>query len=445
MQGEELKITAVGDCQISTRHSTCQDQAFLEAVKVLREADMAYANLEHLVHDYGPECYPGYESGGTFTRAPPYAVEELKWMGIDVVSCATNHAYDYTSGGIKETIKNLKAGNLPYAGIGMNLAEARAPAFVDSSQGRVAIISVAIGSHLTGSATDARRDMQGKPGLNLLRASKEYTLDPKTFAGMKNVVNKLRSLGLLGEQGKPIPQNAKDFEVMMGKNLDGIIGTKFVLGKKLDVTSKAHKKDLEGNLDIIDDAKRQADWVFVACHHHLIDGVNGEIPSKLAQSFAHTCIDAGADGWYGHGPHQIQGIEIYNDKPIFYSLPDFIQQRDLMPRNPQIFYERFDLGFDDTPMDAMDKRARTTFSFLYQGSAHAEGGIAVSKFRKHKVTEIKLYPIDLGFQRPRWQFGRPKIAGKEESERIISRWAKLAQSFGTRIDFRDNVGVVAIS
>lgn len=42
-----------------------------------------------------------------------------------------------------------------------------------------------------------------------------------------------------------------------------------------------------------------------------------------------------ADGFLGSGSHQIQGIEIYKGKPIFYSLPDFIQQHDLIPKTPR--------------------------------------------------------------------------------------------------------------
>lgn len=442
MQGDKLKLAAVGDCQISTKHSTCKDKAFLDVVTLIREADVAYANLEHLIHNYGPECYPAYKTGGTFTRAPLYAVDEFKWMGFDVVSTATNHAYDYMAGGIKETNDNLEKGDLPHAGIGNNLAEARATAFVDSSEGRVGLISVAIGSELNWMATDARRDMQGKPGINLIRASKVYTLDEASFRELKTVLNKVQPLGIM--RGKTIPEDAESFEVNMGDNLAGILTTKFILGEKIDAGSVCYERDVRGNLAIIDDAKRQSDWVFVSCHHHLTDALNGEVPSKAVQLFAHQCIDAGADGFLGSGPHQIQGIEIYKGRPIFYGIPDFIQQRDLMPKNPQIFYEGFGLDFENTPMDAMDERARTVFSRLYQHTAHAEGGVAVSVFDKLEVVDIKLYPVDLGFKKPRWQFGRPKLAEGELSEKIIRRWAELSKPFGTKIDYENGVGIVKL-
>jgi poly-gamma-glutamate capsule biosynthesis protein CapA/YwtB (metallophosphatase superfamily) len=38
---------------------------------------------------------------------------------------------------------------------------------------------------------------------------------------------------------------------------------------------------------------------------------------------AHAALDAGADLVLGHGPHMPLGIEIYQDKPIFYGVGSF--------------------------------------------------------------------------------------------------------------------------
>jgi gamma-polyglutamate biosynthesis protein CapA len=42
------------------------------------------------------------------------------------------------------------------------------------------------------------------------------------------------------------------------------------------------------------------------------------------QDLAHKMIDAGADMIIGHHPHVVQGMEIYKNKPIFYSLGNFV-------------------------------------------------------------------------------------------------------------------------
>ncbi len=42
------------------------------------------------------------------------------------------------------------------------------------------------------------------------------------------------------------------------------------------------------------------------------------------RAFAHTLIDNGVDVIIGSHPHVVQGVEVYNNKPIFYSLGNFI-------------------------------------------------------------------------------------------------------------------------
>lgn len=45
--------------------------------------------------------------------------------------------------------------------------------------------------------------------------------------------------------------------------------------------------------------------------------------------FAHLAIDAGASVILGHGPHLLRSVEMYRDRPIFYSLGNFIGYRTL--------------------------------------------------------------------------------------------------------------------
>jgi len=46
--------------------------------------------------------------------------------------------------------------------------------------------------------------------------------------------------------------------------------------------------------------------------------------NQVQQDVAYQLIDAGADVIIGHHPHVIQGLELYKNKPIFYSLGNFI-------------------------------------------------------------------------------------------------------------------------
>ncbi len=72
---------------------------------------------------------------------------------------------------------------------------------------------------------------------------------------------------------------------------------------------------------IVSEAKKNCDILFVMLHW----GIEySDEPTNKQIELAHKIIDAGADGIVGHHPHVLQGIEIYNDKPIIYSTGNFI-------------------------------------------------------------------------------------------------------------------------
>lgn len=68
-------------------------------------------------------------------------------------------------------------------------------------------------------------------------------------------------------------------------------------------------------------AKRKADFVFVSLHWGIENDPNVH-PKQI--EIAHLLIYHGADGIIGHHPHVPHGIEIYRNRPILYSLGNFI-------------------------------------------------------------------------------------------------------------------------
>lgn len=65
----------------------------------------------------------------------------------------------------------------------------------------------------------------------------------------------------------------------------------------------------------------KVDWLIVSLHWG-----NEYLPNQEQWriKLAHQLIDAGADIIHGHHPHVLQAKEIYQDKPIYYSLGNFI-------------------------------------------------------------------------------------------------------------------------
>lgn len=73
--------------------------------------------------------------------------------------------------------------------------------------------------------------------------------------------------------------------------------------------------------DAIARAKAVADVAIVSMHW----GPNMRLrPPELFRAFARRVIDAGADIFWGHSAHVLQGIELVNGHPIFYDTGDFI-------------------------------------------------------------------------------------------------------------------------
>jgi len=74
-------------------------------------------------------------------------------------------------------------------------------------------------------------------------------------------------------------------------------------------------------LENITRSKKECDILIVMPHW----GVEyADHPTSAQRSLAYRLIDAGADLIVGGHPHVLQGVEFYQDKPIFYSLGNFI-------------------------------------------------------------------------------------------------------------------------
>jgi poly-gamma-glutamate synthesis protein (capsule biosynthesis protein) len=334
---------------------------------------------------------------------------------------------DYGAGGLLATIRALKSAGLVFAGAGENLALARAPAYTETAGGRVALISVASTLSDEDRAGPQRSDIRGRPGLNPLRYSTTYVVSNESMEKLKQVGEEL---------GYSAPERSDRLRFLR---------TTFEVGDEVGRRSAPHAGDLADIVAAVQEARRQADWVIVASHSHE-SGSSREVPADFLVTFAHAVIDAGADIWVGHGPHVLRGIEIYNGKPIFHSLSNFLFQNETVRFLPGDFYEQEGLPANANAADAFDARNEHSSYGGFPGRADFwESVIAEPEFVDGTLTEIRLHPIELGFGKPRPQRGRPLPADREAGRRIIEKLAELSQPFGTsvRYDSDRNVGVVA--
>jgi len=411
---------------ITRRLSIFKEKQYLALIDLIRSADISFTNLEMLLHRY--ESYPtGRLHIGTYMAGEPYLAEELKWAGFDMVSCAMNHAGDYSFGGMFSTMEAVEKAGLVQAGMGSNLGLARSPAYLETEKGRVALISGCSTFQPWEKAGEVRSDCPGRPGINGLTVNIVYIVDEEMAGNLKELSRRL---------GHETKEKGNEFSCL---------GRKFRIGSSCKVEMTLNQFDVDANIRSIREAKRQAEWVLYSFHSHEGEGTEEGTGKGFADEFcvdlAHKCIDAGADMFIGHGAHVLRGIEIYHDKPIFYSLGNFIAQNETIKHLPSDIYEKLKLPRDATPADLYDARWGTLPPI---DPAWWESIIAETTFDHHKLVSLKLYPLTLGFHKPRSQRGRPMIAGGKEAEGIIQKLGKLSERYGTKIGLVEGLGEVRL-
>ncbi len=90
----------------------------------------------------------------------------------------------------------------------------------------------------------------------------------------------------------------------------------------LNFNNIGNKVNEEGIRLTIQAAKTESDFVIVSPHWG--EEYQYLKSNKHQQDLAHKMIDAGADAIIGHHSHVAQEMEVYKNKPIFYSLGNFI-------------------------------------------------------------------------------------------------------------------------
>ena len=101
-------------------------QIFLENLSFLKEADIAFANLEGNLSDQGQDRGKKYSF-----RMEPKALEAITEIGLDALSVANNHTADWGQKAFLDTIKRLKEKNIVPVGGDINKEEATRPKIIE--------------------------------------------------------------------------------------------------------------------------------------------------------------------------------------------------------------------------------------------------------------------------------------------------------------------------
>ncbi len=429
-----LTLAATGDNLITRRIAGYTEPDFLKVFQIIRACDARFANLEMLFHDY--EGYPAGDTRGTWMRAHPETLDDLKWAGFNLVSIANNHTMDYGVGGLEATIREVRSRGFTFAGAGMNLDEARAPSYLDLPAGRIALLAATSSFPPSAMAGRQRPDIQGRPGVSGLRHRRLFQVPEETFAALSSLRDQLqlkspRQRRLESGFG-PDDEEGLDFA-----------GVEFAPGDGPRVVTEPQEEDIRDICRWIKDAKRQADWVLFSFHAHE-EGTDRHFPAEFVSKACRRFIDEGVDVVMGHGPHLMRGVEIYRNRPIIYSAGNFVYQGETLTKLPSGYYERFDLGPEATPADAFDARSGGGHVGRPADPVYWESILPVVRFQGWQLKSVDLHPLVLGFGKARTHRGRPLLAGTEAAEEIIGKVADLSEPFGTEIICENGVGKVRL-
>ncbi len=423
---DRFTLALTGDSIITRKLSVYEEPQFLRMIDLLREADLAFTNIEVLFHDW--ESWPMSSSGGTYMRAQPELVREFVWAGIDLGSLANNHSGDYGPPAMLLTEKYIREAGIVAAGVGRSLAEAREAKFIETRDGRVALISLASTYPDHSMAGKSRDDIPPRPGLNPLRYLTTYQVTREQLEDVRATMRDLR-------MNPPESGDRLNF-----------LRNRFEVADTPGVRTEPHPEDMAEIAMVVRNARRQADYVIVTIHAH--EGAPGPnsrmLPAEFLVTFARSMVDAGASVFVGHGPHALRAIEIYKGAPILYSLGDFIFQNETLQRLPYENYHRLGLDETDGLADFNDARYNNDTTGFPAIPEIWEAVIAVPEWSGQHLVELTLHPITLGYGQPRHVRGRPLFAEGELADKIIDDLVRLSEPYGTRFAIKDGVARVVL-
>ncbi|PIR04150.1 MAG: AmmeMemoRadiSam system protein B [Candidatus Magasanikbacteria bacterium CG11_big_fil_rev_8_21_14_0_20_39_34] len=146
---------------------------------------------------------------------------------------------------------------------------------------------------------------------NLFNLANNHSLDMGS-AGFEESKKNLANAGI-DFYGKPLQISKTDsvFIKEISQKKIAFVGVD-------DTLTPLRVSDMES---LLKDLRSEVDYIIINIHW----GVEYKnISNTRQQMLAHTFIDAGADMVIGHHPHVVEEMEIYHNRPIFYSLGNFV-------------------------------------------------------------------------------------------------------------------------
>ena len=418
-----MKFTAVGDLLIQRRIQP-DYEGFEELGAFIKQGDGRFFNLETTLNHEGEASASAF-SGGTYIRTNPEVLDDIKNFGFNMTSFNNNHALDFFYDGFECTLKKVEESGLVHAGAGRNLGEASSPKYLDTNNGRIALISVNTNFDTSMMAGEQTSRVKGRPGINGLRINQRIVVTKEELEQIKKIakasnINAGKEIARREGYYLEVPENEAEFGEL-----------RFIEGEKTGLIRKINENDMARVERAIYEAKLKADYIFVSIHSHQVGGDKKENPSEFLVDFAHKCIDLGANAVVGHGPHLLRPIEIYKDSPIFYSLGDFITQLYDVEIAPYEFFEKHDVAPDSTVHDLLRIRSKDFKTGLMEDKRMMMTVIPLWETDEdNKLKKLTLMPVKAPMKGRKSLVGLPR---KTDDPELFEYLKDMCAPYGTTV------------
>ncbi len=160
-------------------------------------------------------------------------------------------------------------------------------------------------------------------------------------------------------------------------------------------TPGVQKFDADQLVNTVSSLRDEVDIIVVSLHW----GTEySDYPEDYQKETAHRLVDAGAKLSIGHHPHCLQGVEMYNDSFIAYSLGNFVYDR--------------------------QRRQKCQETVLVK-----------IIFRGKELQKVELYPVMITDAQPRPAIGNDNV-------RILQKMKNLCSELDTNLDINDMKGII---
>lgn len=435
MKLPKMNFTAAGDMLIQRVIST-EYEGFAPLRDYIKKGDARFMNFESII--YKEDLWGNQFNGGSHHQSDLRTLKICEDYGFNMTTFNNNHTFDWGYGGMINTLEELKKTNFAHAGVGMNLDEAAAPAYLETPKGRVALVSVNFDFvNLAAMAGKQGRRTPGRPGLNPIRTPRHFEVTPEQLEVLREIAD-------VSGVNDSIKISRGEGYVATKENDSVELGfmTTFHAGSQTKYHITLHQGDMDRMAQSIQQASTQADYILVSVHCHAAEGDSKENAPAFLQEFAHRAIDLGAHAVIGHGPHLLRPLELYQNRPIFYSLGDFMLHNESVTVQPEDMYEKYGITSDSPLNEVYRRRSRNYTCGLLTDHRMLEAVVPYFEMEDGKLTHLELCPIELGFGQSRYWMGTPTI---RTDKGIIERYAEMSKPFGTEITINeDGIGVVKL-